>query len=133
METSLKVRQNRKIQKPVFLAALLTIVVWLLLAPTPLPFGFTVQREMGFVGHLGLFGILTFACVAAFPRVYWPVSITLFFAAVFLEAIQFFVPTRDADPADLAMNCLGILAGLITFRARVVLIARTNQKTTQKA
>jgi VanZ family protein len=133
MEAPFKVEQNHKPLHPVIIAILLTVVAWLLLAPAPLPFDIAIQREMGFIGHLGLFGILTFASVAAFPRAYWLISAMLLLAAVFLEAVQFFVPTRDADPADLAMNCLGILVGLIAFRVRIVLSTRINRKTTQKA
>lgn len=114
------------------LAALLSATAWLLVAPAPLPLGISVQREMGFVGHIGIFGILTFTFGATFPCAKWWAAAVLLIMAVLLEAVQVFVPRRDADLADFAMNCLGILLGLITFLAGVVLTTGIHRKTVQK-
>ena len=90
-------------------------MAWLFLAPHPLPFGISVQREMGFVGHIGIFAMVTLACAVTFPRALWRVAAVLLVAAVCLEAAQLFIPTRGAEFADVAMNCVGILLGLVAF------------------
>lgn len=104
------------------------IMAWLFLAPHPLPFGISVQREMGFVGHIGIFTMVTLACAVAFPRAPWRVATVLLVAAVCLEAAQLFIPTRGAEFADVAMNCVGILLGLVAFRVGAVLLAGAHQK-----
>ena len=103
------------------LIGLLGITAWLLLAPNPLPFGISVQRELGFAGHLGLFTMVTLACAATFPREIKRTTAALLLAAICLEAVQFFAPTRDADFADVVMNWLGILLGLVVFHCSVAL------------
>jgi len=105
------------------LTGLAGIMVWLFLAPRPLAFGISVQREMGFVGHAGIFTVVTLACAAAFPRARWRIATILLVAAFCLEIAQLFIPTRGADIADFAMNCVGILLGLMTFRIGAALLA----------
>lgn len=114
------------------LSGLLGIMAWLFLAPHPLPFEIAVQREAGFVGHLGIFTLVTLACAAAFPRALWRVAAALLIAAICFEAAQVFIPTRGAELADFAMNCIGILLGFVVFRAGVALLMKPHWKTTHK-
>lgn len=114
------------------LAGLLGIMAWLFLAPHPLPSGIAVQREAGFLGHVGIFTLATLACTAAFPRAPWRVTASLLIAATCLEAAQIFVPTRGAEFADFAMNCIGILLGLIGFRFGAALLMRVHRKTARR-
>ena len=106
-------------------------MAWAFLAPYPAPFGITVQREMGFVAHVGIFAVAALGFLAAFPHAQRWVTATLLVAAVGLEAAQLVLPTRGADVADFAMNCVGIFLGLLVFRAGAVLCARVHQKSNQ--
>jgi VanZ family protein len=98
------------------LVGLLGITAWLFLAPNPLPFGIAVQREAGWVGHAGIFTVMTLAISFLYPRALPKVIAALLIMAVFLEAAQLLVPTRGADMFDFAMNVLGILLGFMIFR-----------------
>jgi len=114
----------------VLLASLIAGMAWPLLAPHPLPFGISVQREMGFIGYAGIFALATLACAVAFPHALWRITTALLIAAFSLETIQIFIPTRGADYVDLAMNCVGILLGLVAFRIGLALLAGSYWKRT---
>lgn len=113
------------------LVSLSGIMAWLFLAPDPLPFGISVQRELGFVGHVIVFTIGSLACAAVFPCALRRVVATLLVAAACLEIAQLFIPTRGAEFADFAMNCIGILLGLVAFRIGAAL-AKDPHRTTSK-
>lgn len=104
-------------------------MAWLFLAPQPLPSDISVQRELGFVGHLGIFTMASLACAAAFPRALRRVAAALMVAAACLETAQLGISTRGAEFADFAMNIVGILLGILIFRVGATLVRhprRTN-------
>ncbi|MFK7877327.1 MAG: VanZ family protein [Paracoccaceae bacterium] len=112
----------------VLLACLSAIMGWAFLVPHPLPFGIAVQREIGFVGHIGIFSMVTLACGTLFPQALWWTAAVLLIAATCLEAAQLLIPKRGAEVADFAMNCVGILLGLAVLRIGPALLTRYRSK-----
>lgn len=104
------------------LSGMLAGMCWLFLAPSPLPFGIAIQRELGFVGHASVFTVFTLTCSIAFPKALRPVAIGILGAAVCLEAAQMLIPSRGADIMDFAMNCFGIGTGFVIYRIGAALV-----------
>jgi len=98
------------------LIALMSAICWIFLAPSPLPFGMAVQRELGFVGHILAFTVATLACVSAFPKATRWLAMILLGSAICLETAQLIIPGRGADIMDFTMNCFGIVIGITIFR-----------------
>jgi|GEM_PF-3374425 len=98
------------------LTGLLCALGWIFLSPSPLPFNIEIQRELGYVGHVGAFAVVTLSLLALFPTQQRRPVLFMFGAAIVLEAAQFLIPTRGADVMDFVMNCLGIILGACVFR-----------------
>ena len=99
------------------LTGLMGAMCWIFMAPTPMPFGIEIQRELGFVGHLLIFTIFSLACFSAFPRSLRQTAMVLLLMAICLEAVQILLPSRGADIMDAIVNGIGILVGYGIFRA----------------
>ena len=93
------------------LTLLVAVMGWILLSPDPLPLGFEIQRQTGFLAHTLLFALASLACLTAYPMKTYQVTATLLLAAIGLELVQGIIPGRDADLVDLLMNVVGTLIG----------------------
>ena len=76
------------------------------------------------LGHVGLFGTLTFLTVLASQFAGWTLNNTrLYFAAIAVtlfvigeEISQAFIPSRTFDVADLSADAVGILLAILVLR-----------------
>lgn len=76
------------------------------------------------LGHVGLFGTLTFLTVLASKFTGWTLNNTrLYFAAIAVtlfvigeEISQAFIPSRTFDVADLSADAVGILLAILVLR-----------------
>ena len=76
------------------------------------------------LGHVGLFGTLTFLTVLASQFAGWTLNNTrLYFAAIAItlfvigeEISQAFIPSRTFDVADLSADAVGILLAILVLR-----------------
>ena len=76
------------------------------------------------LGHVGLFGTLTFLTVLASQFAGWMLNNTrLYFAAIAVtlfvigeEISQAFIPSRTFDVADLSADAVGILLAILVLR-----------------
>lgn len=98
------------------LAGLFAVLCWIFLSPSPIPFDIEIQRELGFVGHVCAFAVVTLALCIIITKPQHPIVFYMIAAAISLETAQIFIPTRGADIMDFAMNCLGIVIGLLLYR-----------------
>ena len=99
------------------LAALLIVISWLAFTPHPPGLEFEDADKLQ---HVLAFG--TLAAVATFAwRAGWRaccgVAFGLLLYGVFIELVQSFLPTRSADAADVAADCVGIAVGLLAAAA----------------
>lgn len=100
----------------VFILCSLTIVMaWVFLAPSPIPFGIEIQRELGFVGHVAMFALVSLICFMTFDQNIRQVVAILLGSAVGLEVAQAIIPDRGADIVDFLMNGAGIVIGYFIF------------------
>jgi VanZ family protein len=105
-----RINEQRPVWSWLFFAQLALVVTASALATTGhFPVNLFQRSPFDKLGHLTLYGGLSFLAVAFFGRARrWPVVICLLVAATLEEVSQRAFPTRTFDLADLAMNVVGI-------------------------
>jgi len=92
----------------------LVICTWLALTPAPPE---ALFRVGDFVLHAGAFAYLAFASRLAFPAAAWPyVVLWLLAFGAGIELLQGIGGQRSAEWADLAVDAVGIVLGLLLYR-----------------
>lgn len=94
----------------------LAIVIWLSLAPRPLP-GQPIPPDLTWIAHGVMYFLLGLICAAALRRALPAVVAMLLVLGVGLELAQALVPHRVVGWPDLAANLGGAALGLAAFLA----------------
>lgn len=92
------------------LAALLAVVTWLALVPSPPPeIGFSWDK----LNHIAAFAALAAVATPAFPGRRGRIVAMLLVYGVLIEVAQSFIPPRSGDWRDVVGDAVGIVLGLL--------------------
>ena len=92
----------------------LVTVLWLALTPAPPK---TVDLGWDKANHAMAFLVLTVLCDIAWTARLWRNAIGLVAVGGLIEIVQFYVPNRSAEWADLGADAVGILIGSLLIVA----------------
>jgi VanZ family protein len=103
------------------LGALLVVVTWLALVPSPPP-----VLDLGWdkVNHIAAFAALAAVATPAFPGRTGSIAAALMAYGVLIEVAQSFIPLRTGDWRDLVGDAVGCVLGLLFAAAIRRLLAR---------
>ena len=100
---------------------LMLIVCWFAFAPSAnVPTAFWDKTN-----HALAFAALSFSARFAFPRHFWPSMFALAAFGLAIEAVQFFLPSRNSEWFDLLADVIGIALGA----AMAAVVQRTEART----
>lgn len=95
------------------LVAFAALSAWFAFSPAPPP---AAMSQYDKVNHLAAFAAMGFAAALALPATWLHTRIAaagLLSYGAFIESVQWLLPTRTADTADLLADALGAAAGLL--------------------